>query len=85
MTVDFQSGFAGQVAVIGGVDRCDADLRSAEDIDALVAVTGLEGIIPQVADESVGGEQERCIAAARLGCRLPNPGGLPGLRMQLTT
>ena len=47
----------GQITIVSRIDRSNARVGPAEDIDALMAVPGLKGVIPQVADHAV-----RCFA-----------------------
>lgn len=42
----FPIGLTGEVAVVGGVHGSHAGFGAGEDVDALVTVTGLEGVVP---------------------------------------
>jgi hypothetical protein len=51
-------GEAGQHSGIGSHDGRFPHPLTAKDINALVAFAGLERIIPQIADQSIGGHKE---------------------------
>ena len=57
--------FTGEVAGLGGYDRPHADIRPCENVQAAVAVTGAERIVPDKADQAVRGENEWGVAAFR--------------------
>lgn len=60
----FPIGLAAEITIVGSIDRGDANISAGENINTLVAVIDLERIIPQVADQSVGGHDERRIVAS---------------------
>jgi len=67
----FPVRFTGEVAVVGGIYRGDAHGGHAEDVNALVVVSGTEGIVPQVADEATGGHLEGGVTAVGVGLDYP--------------
>jgi hypothetical protein len=50
----------GQVTGVSSIYRGDAISLGCEDIDALVGVTGAEGVSPYITDVPICGDQEGC-------------------------
>src|SRR3990172_7587381 len=73
------SGQAGQETGVGCHDPSFIDTKPAKNIYPLVAVSQFEGIIPQVADETIGRKDKGSIAAVCTS--LDNPLGM-GLRIE---
>lgn len=77
----FPIGRPVQVAVVGGVNRCDANIRAGENINSLMPMTDPETVVPDITDQPgawhekgrivAGGERLHCPFLVRL--RISNP------------